>query len=99
MEIGTWNFGGPYSSGHLRDEPGVYVVLDIYNGTTVYIDVGETSKVATRVSGHEREECWKLHIRGRRAFAVLYTDNHSVNYRKQIEQDVRLLTYPVCGEF
>lgn len=99
LEIATWDFEGPYSAGQLRDEPGVYVVLDAYNGATLCVDVGESSKVASRVSGHDREECWKSQIRGRRAFAVLYTNDHGADYRKRIEQNVRLLTSPPCGDF
>ena len=64
-----------------------------------YIDVGESDKVATRIANHNRKQCWKKNSQGRRAFAVLYTDNDAYGYRRCIERDVRDSTSPPCGEF
>ena len=99
MKIGGLDFGGPYGEGQLSDSPGVYAVLDIRGGGASYacIDVGESDKVATRVSGHDRKPCWFRNTLGRRAFAVLYMDGYNSDYRKLIEQDVRRSVSPPCG--
>ena len=101
MRIGGWNFEGPYHAGRLADRPGVYVVLDVDSGGSAYscVDVGESAEVAARVGSHDRERCWTRHIRGRRAFAVMYTDGRDDDYRRRIEQSVRAATSPPCGAF
>lgn len=101
MRIGGWDFEEPCDANDLRDNPGVYAVLDIRDAGASYacIDVGESDRVATRVNGHDRKQCWFRNTLGRRAFAVLYTAGHDDSHRRRIEQDVRLSTSPPCGEF
>ena len=99
MEIGGYDFEGPYGESKLAGLPGVYVVLDVNNdGSYSCIDVGESGKVDTRIANHDREQCWIRNTEGRRAFAVLYTDGTDDDYRKTIEGQVRLSVSPPCGE-
>lgn len=100
MEIGGYDFEGPYGENGLADRPGVYAVLDMdSNGAPrSCIDVGESGAVATRIANHDREQCWIRNTEGRRAFAVLYTDGTDDDYRKTIEGQVRLSVSPPCGE-
>lgn len=99
MEIGNWEFEGPYGESKLADRPGVYVVLDVKNdGSYNCIDVGESGKVATRIANHNRKRCWALNTEGQRAFAVLYTDDFDDSYRRSIEELVRLSMFLPCGE-
>ncbi len=100
LEIGGYDFEGPYDEYELADLPGVYVVLDMNSDGTPRscIDVGESGKVATRIADHDREQCWEQNTEGRRAFAVLYTGDSDDDYRRAIEGQVRLSESPPCGE-
>lgn len=94
MKNGTWYLDGPCSASQLCDEPGVCLVPNILNNTRPHacIDTGESERVATRVSDHERKPGWIRNAHGRCAFAILYTDDEDGGVRRRrIERKARRL--------
>lgn len=101
MRIYGIDFDGPCVQHELRDEPGVYIVLDKFDDrhgrTMLYcIDVGESDKVYSRVDSHDRRACWNINKQGALAFAVRYTGGNGDD-RRQTEQVVRDFLSPPCG--
>jgi hypothetical protein len=55
-----WTFDGPFmTSNFLKDQSGVYVILRSENSSYSIIDVGESENVKSRVSNHDRFDCWQ----------------------------------------
>ncbi len=52
----------------------------------------------SRVENHDRAACWQRRSRGALAVAVIYTPNPSQAGRMEIEQDLRALYQPPCGD-
>ena len=99
ITIGNYVFNGPYSStSSLEDRSGVYVILDKRSDGYYVIDIGESSKVKTRVENHERTDCWKRIKKVTQYFAVNYTPNKQQEGRKEIEQELRQQYNPPCGD-
>ena len=101
MKIAGMDFVGPSGLHDLRDEPGVYIVLDKfddrYGRTMLYcIDVGESDRVYSRVGSHDRRACWDTDSQGALAFAVHYTSGGG-DARRRTEQEVRAYLSPPCG--
>ena len=102
MRISGMDFDGPCGLHDLRDEPGVYIVLDRFagknGGTMLYcIDVGESDKVHSGVACHGRRACWKVQIQGAPAFAVRYTGDDG-EARRRTERELRGFLSPPCGD-
>lgn len=95
IQIGGYNFDGPYSNSQtLQARSGVYVVLGI-NGPQQYwvIDVGESRDVQNRLACHDREPWWRR--QGSALFyAALYCDE---THRMLVEQNLRRQYDPPCG--
>jgi hypothetical protein len=101
IEIGRWTFYGPTrDTSNLQDRSGVYVILCLRNDQKYYvIDVGESAEVKTRVENHDRKACWARNCSsGELYVAVLYTPNLQQPGRTAIEQEIRQLYSPPCGE-
>lgn len=98
--MGVMSFEDPCSADHLIDEPGVYIVGDVHADAPYPLtDVGESSKVATRVRGHDRKRCRKLYAtQGQYAFAVMYTGGRDARQRRRIEKRIRKFTSLPCGD-
>ncbi|MEH1903455.1 MAG: hypothetical protein V7L04_19090 [Nostoc sp.] len=96
IQIGSYFFDGPYQdSNALRDQSGVYAILDWRsNGSSYILDVGESNNVRTRVQYHDRKSCWANNCRGTVAFAAYYT---SELQRMRVEQQLREQYAPACG--
>jgi hypothetical protein len=96
IDINHYKFKGPYENvDKLEDDSGVYVIL-CKEGKNYYpIDVGESETVKERVENHDRWNCWKKECSGNLTVAVHYVDEIE---RKEIEQDIRYLFGPPCGE-
>ena len=101
LDVAEMHFAGAYcSTADLCDVPGVYVVLDVRcdrHGRYGYgcVDVGTSKSIRSRVSSHDRRRCWRRHVEGTLAFAVLYTD--SAARRSRIEKTARAQLIPPCG--
>lgn len=97
--IGSYEFKGPYTStDELEDRSGIYAVLCHFDSEYTVIDIGESAKVKTRVETHDRKECWDKNCFGELVVAVLYTPNKGKLSRTIIEQSLRLLCTPLCGD-
>ena len=98
IQIGQYRFEGPYpTTDHLRDQSGVYAILDVQTGRTVVVDIGESAQVKSRVERHDRAECWKRRRQGQLHVAVLYTPNAQQSGRMAVEQLLRHQFHPPCG--
>lgn len=99
ITIGNYTFEGPYSNfASLLDRSGIYVILCLKDGKRLVIDVGESATVKSRVEGHDRAPCWRKHCAGTLEVAVYYTPNTQQPGRMQIEQELRKLYQPPCGD-
>ena len=98
--IAGYEFEGPYLVVEdLQDRSGVYVILDRRDEKYIVIDVGESHAVKSRVTNHERKDCWKKHCEnGIWLYAVYYTPHLQQPGRKEIEQKIREMYNPPCGE-
>lgn len=98
MQIGRYNVEGPFSSeDSLKDISGVYAILgrNSKNENWTVVDVGESAKVKTRISNHDRKSCWKKQNFSILNVAVLYTNKIT---REQIEIEWRNEYNPPCGD-
>lgn len=99
MQIGRYNFEGPYgTTDQLQDRSGVYVVLSLNGNQYGVIDIGESATVKTRISNHDRQPCWRGSATGPLSVAVLYTPNEQQSGRMTIEQELRAQFNPPCGQ-
>lgn len=88
---------GPYlSTGHLRDQSGVYVILGRNSSNwEIVLDVGESQAVRSRVENHDRKSQWKAQGYKQLGVAVIYVPNQQDRLR--IEQHLRTQFNPPCG--
>lgn len=92
-------FDGPYADPeYLEPQAGVYVVWCESNSGWSVVDVGEAGNVQKRLLDHERADCWDRNCRGELYFAAHYTPHQQQPARRQIEERIRELTDPPCGE-
>lgn len=100
IRIEGYDFEGPYTTtNELRDEAGVYVILDWRSDKRWHvIDVGESSGVKTRVENHDRKGCWTRHQQGVLGVAVYYTSGWTADQRRILEGRIRDSYNPPCGE-
>ena len=93
----NYNFDGPHTTTNpLKNQSGVYVILDCgFKGNSV-LDVGESQNIKYRVENHDRAGCWSSNCSGTMKVAALYTNE--VN-RMKIEKAIRAKYNPTCGVF
>ena len=82
----------------LRSRSGVYVIWCKDGDNWTVLDVGEAADVKERVSNHDRTECWSTHCSGIIYYSATYTPRLQQSGRMEIEQKIRNLTNPPCGE-
>ncbi len=96
MDICGYQFEGPFDEARtdFNEVSTVYVILDVNNKL---IDVGETDQLKTRLSVHERRDCWERNCgRGNIYVAAYRSDDQSK--RLLIEKQIRgFYTFP-CGK-
>lgn len=99
IEISGYSFEGPYTNtGYLKNEQGVYAILDKQpSGTWTVIDVGESEDVKDRVENHDRKDCWERNRQGTLGVAVLYTRGWTSSQRRILEERIREAFSPACG--
>ncbi len=72
---GVHDFDGPFISTYsLKEESGVYVVLDLRNDGYHFIDAGESKNVKEAVNNHNRKDCWEENRKGTFHYAAYYAD-------------------------
>ena len=78
-------FEGPYRFySDLKDEPGIYVIIDDGFVDQWIIDVGESDQVRSRIHSHEREGCWNKMCLGGVGIGTLYMPNSTAQQRRKI---------------
>jgi hypothetical protein len=92
-------FDGAFSSAtKLEPRAGVYVVWCKFGEQWTCLDIGESQNVQERVLGHDRAQEWAWHCRGNLYYAVHYTPEVQQPGRIKIEQHLRSLEQPICGQ-
>ncbi len=93
LDVLGYTFDGPYASAHdLEDRSGVYLIVDSTNRSYQPVDYGESPTVKTRVSTHDRADCWQRNCSGKPMVAVHYTPGQQQAGRRAIESKI-------CAEF
>ena len=93
-----YQFEGAYTScEYLRSRSGVYVIWCENEGNWIVLDVGESANVKERVKNHDRADCWEDKRSGTIYYSATYTPNLQQAERMQIEQNIRKLANPLCG--
>ncbi len=101
MSFERWGyqFEGAFSSpDSLQSRSGVYVIWCRVGDNWSVLDVGEAADVNNRVTTHDRKSCWARNCSGSILYSATYTPNLQQPGRKEIEQRIRTLTNPPCGE-
>ncbi len=99
ITVGNYSFKGPYTStDYLDDKSGVYAIHCKSGDHYYLIDIGESSQVKSRVANHDRKDCWSKNCKGTLTVSVYYTPNLQQAGRKTIEQELRALYNPICGD-
>lgn len=97
IKLGKHSFYGPVASGdNIRDRSGVYAIVCNVESEYFLVDVGESSRVRTRIENHDKKECWTKNCNGQLLIYVHYTLFLKQQARIQIEQELRELYHPDC---
>ena len=93
----TWEgaFSDPLK---LQDRSGVYVIWCKNKDQWNVLDVGESANVQTRVTNHDRSDCWSEQCSGKIFYSAHYTPNAQHSGRRDIEQKLRSLLNTPCGD-
>lgn len=101
LTVGGCCADGPFFSiDNLQNSSGVYIILTRCSEFERWavLDIGESATVRSRVESHDRASCWQRNSSGVLAVAVIYTPNAKQAGRMEIEQDLRALYQPPCGD-
>ncbi|NVM53141.1 MAG: hypothetical protein HWN66_05520 [Candidatus Helarchaeota archaeon] len=101
MNFERWGyqFDGAYvSPDSLQSRSGVYVIWCRNGDKWIVLDVGEAADVKDRLSNHERADCWSRYCSGSIYYSATYTPDLQQAGRMEIEQRIRDLENPPCGE-
>ncbi len=72
---GVHDFEGPFISYYsLKEESGVYLVLDLRADGYHMIDAGESGNARQAVGDHGRKDCWEENREGTLHYAAWYGD-------------------------
>lgn len=102
MTFKRWGFDfeGPFDSPNdLQSKPGVYVIWCIIGNVRSVLDVGESKNIFARVNDHKRADQWIQKCKGIIGYSATYTQGLNKNDRRFIEQNIRGIEKPPCGEF
>jgi hypothetical protein len=83
---------------NLQSASGVYIIWCKTGETWKVLDVGESHDVKNRVLTHDRADCWKRNCTGIIYYSVIYTPNQQQAGRMELEQAIRKLENPPCGD-
>jgi hypothetical protein len=94
----SYSFEGYYTLvDNLKENQGIYSILDNTDGKYYVKDVGESNNIKERIKTHDRKDCWTKNCKGIICIAVMYTPDKTQEQRCAIESDIRGLYKPVCG--
>ena len=98
FEFLGYQFDGAYKSADsLEARSGVYIIWSACEENWHVIDVGESDNVRERIKNHERKDCWVENSSCDIYYSATYTSNLTKEGRFQIEQKIRKLKNPPCG--
>jgi hypothetical protein len=97
IKLGKYLFTGPIASiDKLKDRPGVFAIICNVDNEYFLIDVGESSKLRTRIENHYKKDCWIKNCDGQVIIYVRYTTFLKQQSRIIIEQELKALFHPNC---
>ena len=97
IKLGKYSFTGPVASiDKIKDKSGIYAIVCKVNGEYFVIDVGESSKLRTRIENHDQKDCWTKNCNGQLTIYVHYTTFLKQKGRILIEHELRELFHPDC---
>lgn len=97
MKLGEYSLTGPIASiDKLKDRSGVYAMICKADGEYFVIDIGESSKLRTRIENYDKKDCWIKSCNGQLLIFVHYTPFLHQQRRIHIEQGLRELFHPDC---
>jgi len=97
IRLGNYSFTGPIESiDDINDRSGVYAIVCDVDHENFLLDVGESSKLRTRIENHDRKDCWIKHCNGKLNIYIHYTLLRKQPRRVLIEQELRKLFQPGC---
>ena len=99
FERNGYHFEGAFTSPEsLEERSGVYVIWCKSGENWTCLDIGESHNVKERITNHDRANQWRKNCRGQIYYAVHYTPNLQQSGRMKIEQHLRSIENPICGE-
>lgn len=104
IKIGQYNFEGPFllSSTDFVDKAAIYAILCNGNSFSQYkiLYIGESGEVGTRLSTHNKKECWKNNCRGNLYVSVLSLPSSSYSKQQRLDIETSLIRdkNPVCNK-
>lgn len=97
IRLGKYSFTGPIASiDKLKDRAGVFAIVCKVDNEYFLIDVGESSKLRTRIENHDKKDCWIKNCNGQVTIFVHYTRFLKQKGRVFIEQELREIFHPDC---
>jgi len=97
IKLGKYSFTGPVASiDKLKDRAGVFAIVCKVDNEYFLIDVGESSKLRTRIENHDKKDCWIKNCFGQIIIYVRYTTFLKQHKRIIMEQELRDLFHPDC---
>jgi len=97
IKLGKYSFTGPVASiDKLKDRPGIYATVCKVDSEYFLIDVGESSKLRSRIENYGKKDCWIKSCKGQLTIYAHYTPFLKQKGRILIEQELRELFHPDC---
>jgi hypothetical protein len=97
IRLGKYSFSGPIESiDNIHDRSGIYAIVCNVDNENFLLDVGESSKLRTRIENHDKKDCWIKNCNGQLKIFVHYTLFLKQSGRIIIEQELRELFQPNC---
>lgn len=97
ISLGNFTFSGPIESiDKIRDLPGIYAIICVVENEYFLVDVGESSKLRTKIENHDNKDCWTENCKGQLEIFIHYTVFLKQRGRILIEQELRDLFHPDC---
>jgi len=95
IQLGKYLFDGPFASiDKLKNKPGVYAIICIVYREFFLLDVGESTRMRTRIENHEKKSSWIKKCHGELTIFVRYTPFLEQEGRSKIEKELRELYHP-----
>ena len=91
IKLGKYSFTGPIASiDKVKDKSGIYAIICKVDREYFLIDVGESSKLRTRIENHDKKDCWTKNCNGKLTIYVhlyhLFKPERKNTYRTGIKR-------------